>query len=514
MPTGDSSASPRHRAPRALRARPDQLRPVRIHGHPARGAGAVPGVAHPAQQRQRIPQRRPLHGRARASADRTDYEHFIARLTDVPRYFAENIANMREGMRDGFTLPAAILDGVSEVIASGAIRGSGKDAAVAAVREVSDAGAGVGARLASRPPARRRWSTRSFRPMRSSSVFSKTNTGRLRARRSARRRSRRGGTITPTSFATSRRSRCHAGRHPRDRRGGGRAHSRRDGGDAPRDRSSAADFADFLAFLRTDPQFCAKTGEELLREAAWIAKEIDGKLPDYFGKLPRMPYAVKPVPEALRAELHRRALQPRTDRGRGRVLGEHVRGRNPAPLCTAGADAARGGAGASPAGRARARARRAAGIPPELLSARLRRRLGALLREARQGNGHLSHALSAFRPPDLRDVARVPPRRRHRHAREGLDARAGPTYLAANTALSVHEVRTEVDRYIAWPGQALAYKLGEMKIVELRRRAEAALGAKFDLRAFHDAVLENGGVTLPVLERWIDAHIARATRSQ
>jgi len=80
-------------------------------------------------------------------------------------------------------------------------------------------------------------------------------------------------------------------------------------------------------------------------------------------------------------------------------------------------------------------------------------------------------------------------------------------YLAANTALSTHEIRTEIDRYISWPGQALAYKIGELKIIELRRRAETQLGIDFDIRAFHDAVLANGGVTLPVLEQQVEAYI-------
>jgi uncharacterized protein (DUF885 family) len=83
-------------------------------------------------------------------------------------------------------------------------------------------------------------------------------------------------------------------------------------------------------------------------------------------------------------------------------------------------------------------------------------------------------------------------------------------YLASNTALSIHEVTTETDRYIAWPGQALAYKMGELKIRELRKRAEDALGKSFDVRAFHDAVLANGTLTLPVLEARIDSFIRAA----
>ena len=79
--------------------------------------------------------------------------------------------------------------------------------------------------------------------------------------------------------------------------------------------------------------------------------------------------------------------------------------------------------------------------------------------------------------------------------------------------MSTHEIRTEIDRYISWPGQALAYKIGELKIIELRRRAETQLGTDFDIRAFHDAVLANGGVTLPVLEQQVEAYI-RASRER
>jgi uncharacterized protein (DUF885 family) len=93
------------------------------------------------------------------------------------------------------------------------------------------------------------------------------------------------------------------------------------------------------------------------------------------------------------------------------------------------------------------------------------------------------------------------------HAR-GWSKQQAIEFMKANTALTDANIEAEVNRYISWPGQALAYKLGELKIRELRARAETALGERFDLRAFHDAVLGNGAVPLDVLEAEIDAWIA------
>jgi uncharacterized protein (DUF885 family) len=80
-------------------------------------------------------------------------------------------------------------------------------------------------------------------------------------------------------------------------------------------------------------------------------------------------------------------------------------------------------------------------------------------------------------------------------------------FMADNTALSMHEINTEIDRYISWPGQALAYKIGEITIRELRKKAEKELGGNFDIRDFHEIILEKGTVTLPILKKRVNQYI-------
>lgn len=85
-------------------------------------------------------------------------------------------------------------------------------------------------------------------------------------------------------------------------------------------------------------------------------------------------------------------------------------------------------------------------------------------------------------------------------------------FLKDNTALSLHNINTEVDRYISWPGQATSYKIGEMKIRELRKKAEKAFEHKFDIRDFHEVVLEQGTVTLPIMEQRVNSYIEENLR--
>jgi uncharacterized protein (DUF885 family) len=262
------------------------------------------------------------------------------------------------------------------------------------------------------------------------------------------------------------------------------------------------DLPAFLASLRTDQRFYAKTPAELLMRAAWIAKRFDGSAAQFFGYLPRMRFAIRPVPDDL------------------------------ARFYTAG----RGGPGLYLVN------------TYDLASRPLYNLTALTLHESAPGH--------AFQMPIAMEHTDQPQFRQHtyisaygegwalyceqlgvemgmydtpydrfgmlgyqiwRAARlvidtgvhsQGWTRERAIAYLRDHTALPDREIETEVDRYIAWPAQALSYYLGERTILQGRAAAQRALGARFNVRAFHDTVLELGSVPLPVLAARIDRFIA------
>lgn len=275
-------------------------------------------------------------------------------------------------------------------------------------------------------------------------------------------------------------------------------------------------FKDFLKFLRTDEQFYAKSADDLLKEAAWIAKRIDGQMPQYFGKLPRLPYGVMAVPDEI---------APNYTTGR-------YWGGNPS----------QGIAGNYV-------------VNTYDLSQRPLYNLPSLtLHEGVPGHHHqISLAQEMKDVPEFRQslypnafgegwglyseklgvemgIYRTPYEQFGRLTYEmwracrlvvdtgmhwkGWARDQAEACFLENSALAPHNIRTEVDRYISWPGQALAYKIGELKILELRKRAEDKLGADFDIRSFHDEVLGAGGIPLNILEDRIDTWIEKQILAQ
>jgi len=441
-----------------------------------------------------------------------DYENYIARLNDTRRYFREQIENMRVGIRDGFTLPREIIGGVSQVI--GGFRYDGPEAI------------GLYAPFANFPatvpePERARL-REAGRAAIANSVIPAFDDFR---------------TFFETEYAPHARNTIAAQRLPDGRayyadlvryyttlpdatpqqihQIGLREVARIRAAMEVEMRASGfqGTFPEFLTFLRTDPQFYATTPEQLLREGAWITREIDGQMPNFFGRIPRRPYTVRPVP----AEIAPNYTAGRYSGGRTDQAGEYwlnTYALNTRPLYVLPSLTAHE---AAPGHHTQiSLARELENLPAfrgtfyphafgegwGLYSERLGEEMG-IYHTPYQRFGRLTYEM-------WRACRLVVDTGMHSM---GWSRQRALDYLSENTALSTHEIRTEVDRYIGWPGQALAYKMGELKIVELRQRAEAALGDRFDLRAFHDVVLGNGGVTLPVLEQQVDEYIA-ATRTQ
>jgi uncharacterized protein (DUF885 family) len=432
-----------------------------------------------------------------------DYRNWIAQMRDIPRYFHEQMDEMRAGLKRGFTPPRVTLAGREASIT--AVTDATPEASLfytpfkdmPGIPQADQASLRVEAQSVIRDtvqPAYRELLT--F--MRSEYLPSTRTTlaaydlpdGKAYYRAKIREFTtldREPDAIH--SFGESEVARLHEQMLA-----------------AMKESGFTGDFPAFLTFLRTDPKFQAKTPEELLMRAAWIAKKFDGKASQYFGLLPRARFAIVPVPADL------------------------------APFYTAG----RGGPGLYLVN------------TYDLPSRPLYNLTALTLHESAPGH--------AFQMPLALEHKQQPEFRQHTYLsaygegwalyceRLGLEMGMYETpydrfgmlnyqiwraarlvvdtgihaqgwsrdqaiaYFRQYTALPEHEIETEVDRYIAWPAQALSYYLGETAILEARAKAESALGAHFNLRAFHDTVLELGSVPLPVLTARIDRFISEGGR--
>ena len=271
-------------------------------------------------------------------------------------------------------------------------------------------------------------------------------------------------------------------------------------------------FEEFFKFLRTDDQFYAKTPKELLMYARDISKRADAQLPRFFKTLPRKPYGVAPVPDAIAPKYTG-----------GRYVGTSKNSTEPGYYWVNTYDLKSRTLYTIPALTVHE------AVPGHHLQNALNNELGDSIPQFRR-NLYLSAygegwGLYTEFLADEMGIYTTPYEKFGKFTYEmwracrlvvdtGIHAKSwsrdqAVNYMSSNTALSLHEVNTEIDRYISWPGQALSYKIGELKIRELRNKAENKLDQKFDIRDFHEIILEYGTVTLSILENRINNYILK-----
>jgi len=438
-----------------------------------------------------------------------DYEAYAARLTELPRFFRQHRDNMRRGIDTGYTASADIMPGIMETIEQlantaalqhpfyapfktypdtisaseqGRLRALGKaaidNAVLPAYRDlaafftdeyipVARTQVGIGATQEGREHYKalvKYFTTLDIAP---------DEVHNIGLREVSRIRSEMNAIIREVRFE--------------------------------------GDFAAFLNFLRTDTRFYANSETELLKEAAWIAKQIDGQMPEFFGTLPRLSYGVIPVPKEIAANYTTgRYWNGNPMQGRAGNYVVNTSKLDQRPLYNLPALTAHEGVPGHHHQIALSQEQQdvpkfrqslypnAFGEGWGLYSEKLAEEMG-IYDTPYKKFGKLTYEM--WRACRLVVDTGM-------HWKGWSRERAEACFLE-NSALAPHNIRTEVDRYISWPGQALAYKIGELKILELRRRAEDALGDKFSIRDFHDAVLLEGGMPLSILEKQIDSWITK-----
>lgn len=271
-------------------------------------------------------------------------------------------------------------------------------------------------------------------------------------------------------------------------------------------------FSEFLDFLRTDPQFYATSPEQLLMIARDMAKRADEQLPRFFKTLPRKPYGVAAVPAAIAPKYTT-----------GRYVGTSKNSTDPGYYWVNTYDLPSRPLYVLPSLTVHE------AVPGHHLQGSLNLELGDSIPQFRKntylsayGEGwglyceFLAEEMGMYTTAyeQFGKLTYEMWRACRLVVDTGIHAKGWTRdqvieYMSKNTALSIHEINTETDRYISWPGQALSYKIGELKIRELRTNAEKELGTNFDIREFHEVVLEQGTVTLSILEKRINNYITK-----
>jgi uncharacterized protein (DUF885 family) len=441
----------------------------------------------------------------RTFVDARDYRAFLGQMNDIPRYFAEETANMRSGLARGFTPPRATLVGREVSVSTTAQAKRAEDtlfwqpfkampASISAAEQAAlraEAKAAIEGKV---QPAYRQL----LAFLRDEYIPHTTETLAAEAQPDGaayyRAQIKEFSTLDMDPEAI----------HQLGLKEVARIRAEMEG--VMKETGFAGDFPAFLTYLRTEPKFYPKTPEELLMRGAWIAKRVDGKLPAFFGWLPRSRFTIEPVAADM-APFYTSA------RGGTRTYWLNTYDLPSRPLYNHTALTLHESApGHSLQG---ALAEEQEGLPD------FRRYVYI----SAYGEGWalycetLGVEMSLYDTPydrfgmltfQMWRAARLVVDTGIHH--KGWTRAQAIAFLHDNTALADHDIEIEVDRYISWPGQAVSYYLGMMAIQEARARAEKALGPKFDIRAFHDTVLSMGSVPLPVLQARIDRFIAEGGR--
>ena len=438
-----------------------------------------------------------------------DYQAYTSRIREFPRYFAENIDNMREGMRSGFVLPKVIIDGVLPTVRAQVYDNPDNSSLFEPIAEVSDrlsAAVQEQIRLEARE-AIRLYAIPAFREL---AEFLQNEYYPMATEGIAAQDLSNGDAFYTHQIKvyTTRTDLSAEQIHNIGVSEVARIRKEMEGVIAASGFNGS--FEEFTEFLRAEPRFYANDETALLKEASFIAKKIDYLLPEFFGRLPRVPYGVVPVPVEIAPNYTAASYNSSPVGGiRGGAFWVNTFALDQRPLYELPALTLHE---AVPGHHLQTSIARELENLPEfrkelyfsafgegwgLYSEKLGIEMG-IYGNSYEHFGRLSYEM--WRACRLVIDTGI-------HS-QGWTRQEAMNYLTDNTSLSAVNVRAEVDRYISWPGQALAYKLGEMKILELRQRTEAALGDAFDLRSFHDALLGQGALPLDILDTVIENYIA------